>query len=255
LTLHSSDRAKVLAVIPARGGSKSVPRKNLQPLFGKPLIVHSIAQALASRCITRVIVSTDDTEIADVARSYGAEVPFMRPPELAEDGTPDLPVFRHALTWLRDTASYVPVAVVHLRSTYPIRRVATIDAAIDLFLQRSDIDSLRSVAVAHQSPYKMWRIDAEGCLEPVVRLDDGRTGHAMPRQSLPMVYWQNGYVDVARPSVILDRASMGGDRILPFVIDEPGIEIDYAEDLREAERLFGDAALAPGSHSRHRVPS
>ena len=112
----------VLALIPARGGSKAVPRKNLQVLFGKPLIAHSIAHAQRAGRVTRVIVSTDDEEIAATARTYGAEVPFMRPPELAEDATPDLPVFQHALEWLRQTEGFSPCAVVHLRPTYPIRR-------------------------------------------------------------------------------------------------------------------------------------
>lgn len=238
-------------MIPARGGSKSIPRKNLQLLWGKPLIAHSIEHALRARHIKRVVVSTDDEEIAAAARAYGADVPFMRPTELAADDTPDLPVFQHTLQWLRDVEGYRPSAVVHLRPTYPIRRPETIDAAIDAFRGRADVDSLRSVSVAHQTPYKMWRIGTDGCLVPVARLDDGREGHSLPRQALPRVFWQNGYVDITRPEVILEQASMGGRRIQSFVTNELGIEIDYAEDLREAERLFADGqSMAPFTPER-----
>jgi CMP-N,N'-diacetyllegionaminic acid synthase len=245
----------ILAVIPARGGSKSVPRKNVQLLQGKPLIAHTIAQALASRHITRVIVSTDDDEILAVSREYGAEVPFRRPAEIAADHTPDFPVFEHAIGWLRDHEQYDPQAIVHLRATYPLRRVETIDAAIGTFLDRPDIDSLRSVNLAHESPYKMWRIGPDGLLVPVARLDDGREGHSLPRQALPKVFWQNGYVDVMRPQVILEQGSMGGRHILPFVTDEDGVEIDYAEDLIHAERMFAAGGIRPPRPATERFPS
>ena len=231
-----------------------MPRKNLQLLLGQPLIAHSIHHALHAGRITRVVVSTDDEEIARTSREHGAEVPFIRPPELAADDTPDLPVFQHALRWLFESDGYRPAAVVHLRPTYPVRQTTTIDAAIDTFLRRADIDSLRSVSVARESPYKMWRIGAEGLLTPVVRLDDGREGHALPRQALPRVYWQNGYVDVIRPRVILDEETMGGRRILPFVIEELGAEIDYPEDLHAAEQFLKDRATVVPS-TRGRFPS
>jgi len=245
---------RVMALIPARGGSKSIPRKNLQLLHGKPLIAHSIEQALKAGRISRVVVSTDDDEIAQTALEYGAEAPFLRPSELAADETPDLPVFQHALRWFLESEGYRPVAVVHLRPTHPVRRVAIIDAAIDAFLCRADIDSVRSVNLARESPYKMWRIGTEGYLTPVVRMDDGREGHSQPRQALPRVYWQNGYVDVIRPEVILDQGTMSGGRILPFVTEDMGVEIDYPEDLREAERLMSRGSNVPAS-TVERFPS
>jgi CMP-N,N'-diacetyllegionaminic acid synthase len=153
-------------------------------------------------------------------------------------------VFQHALRWLKEHEAYEPAAVAHLRPTHPLRDPAVIDAAIERFLSLPDADSLRSVNIAAQSPYKMWRIGPDGCLAPVVRLDDGRDGHSSPRQALPRVFWQNGYVDVTRPSVILEQNSMGGRRIVPFITDGPSVEIDYAEDLREAERLLGGGAPA-----------
>jgi len=229
-----TQRPDVLALIPARGGSKSVPRKNLLVLGGKPLIAHSIAQALASRHVTRTLVSTDDEEIAQVARQYGAEVPFRRPAALAGDRSTDLDVFRHALGWLRDRERYVPEMVVHLRATGPVRRVALVDAAIETMLARPEADSLRSVSTPVQSPYKMWRI-VDGRMEPLVSLPGVVEAHSGPRQGLPPVYWQNGYVDIVRPRVVLERGLMAGDHVLPFLVDEPVLELDYPEAIPEIE--------------------
>ncbi|MGZ7042914.1 MAG: acylneuraminate cytidylyltransferase family protein, partial [Thermoanaerobaculia bacterium] len=144
------DRRQILALIPARDGSKGIPRKNLLMLAGKPLVAYSIEQALASRYITRTIVSTDDAEIADVSRKCGAEVPFMRPGELAQDLSPDVDVFRHALEWLRDRSGYHCDLVVHLRPTAPVRRVALVDEAIETIAGQPDADSLRSVSRPEQ---------------------------------------------------------------------------------------------------------
>ena len=112
---------EVLAIIPARGGSKGIPRKNIRPFAGYPLIAYSIAAGLQAKTVTRVIVTTDDDEIAEVARSYGAETPFLRPAELAQDLTTDLPVFQHALNWLASHEDYHPDVIVHLRPTSPVR--------------------------------------------------------------------------------------------------------------------------------------
>jgi CMP-N,N'-diacetyllegionaminic acid synthase len=226
-------RPEILALIPARGGSKSIPRKNLLPMNGKPLLAYSIEQALASTLITRTIVSTDDEEIAAVARAFGAEVPFMRPGEFAQDQSTDLEVFRHALATLRDRDGYTCDAVVHLRPTGPVRRVARIDEAIATFINHPDADALRSVTTPVQTPYKMWSIES-GYLEPLLAVDGVREPYCMPRQGLPAVYWQNGYIDIVRPRVI-DEGLMCGRRILPFVMHEPILELDYPENIPAVE--------------------
>jgi CMP-N-acetylneuraminic acid synthetase len=227
-------RGEILALIPARGGSKGIPRKNLLVLAGKPLVAHSIEQALASRYITRTIVSTDDAEIADVARRYGADVPFVRPSELARDLSLDLDVFRHALTWLRDRERYRCDLVVHLRPTAPVRRVALIDNAIEIMLGHPDAHSLRSVGRPAQTPYKMWQI-ADGCLEPLLRIEGVVEAHSRPRQELPEAYWQNGYVDIVRSHVVLDLGLMAGHRIVPFIVADPVPELDYPDDIPRLE--------------------
>ncbi|HXD12303.1 MAG TPA: acylneuraminate cytidylyltransferase family protein, partial [Anaerolineales bacterium] len=150
---------KILALIPARGGSKGIPRKNIRSFAGFPLIAWSIAAGLQSRSISRVIVSTDDEEIAGVARQYGAEVPFLRPREIAQDRTTDLPVFEHALKWLEDIEAYKPSIVVQLRPTSPIRPVDCVDSAVRILVEHENADSVRGVVPAGQNPYKMWRFN------------------------------------------------------------------------------------------------
>lgn len=221
---------EVLALIPARGGSKSIPRKNLLVVAGKPLIAWSIEQARTSSHITRVVVSTDDEEIARVACAHGAEVPFLRPAELAADHSADLDVFRHALATLRDRDGYQCECVVHLRPTGPVRRVARIDEAIELLMAHPEADSLRSVTWSHQTPYKMWRVTG-GYLDPIAGIEGVAEAHSQPRQTLPEVYWQNGYVDIVRSRVILEDHLMAGRRVLPFFVHEPIVEIDYPESI------------------------
>jgi CMP-N,N'-diacetyllegionaminic acid synthase len=234
-----TDAMEVLALIPARGGSKSVPRKNIRALAGKPLIAHTIEQAKKSRQITRVVVSTDDPEIAEISRQFGAEVPFLRPADLAEDETPDWPVFNHALRWLQDHEKYEPDIVVHLRATTPNRRVETLDRAIADFIATPGIDSMRSLRPAEYSPYKMVLIRPDGCIEPVVIPPNCRNElWNMPRQALPQAYQGDGYVDITRPRVILDRKSMFGEKTRAYIIDESVVDIDYEEDLKKAEKML-----------------
>jgi N-acylneuraminate cytidylyltransferase len=235
---------EVLALIPARGGSKSVPRKNIRPLAGRPLIAYSIAAGLASDTVTRLVVSTDDEEIAAISRSFGAQVPFLRPPALSQDDTPDLPVFHHALEWLAENEGYQPEILVQLRPTSPFRRVWHIDQAVYRLLERPEADAVRTVCIPFQNPFKMWRIGQDGFMHPLVDLGI-QEPYNLPRQSLPEVYWQTGYVDVVWADTILSKNSMTGERILPLVID-PGewIDIDSPDDWRRAERLLESGELS-----------
>lgn len=228
-------RPEVLALIPARGGSKSVPRKNLLAVAGKPLIAYSIRHALECASVTRTIVSTDDAEIASVAVEFGADVPFYRPAEFATDFATDLDVFRHALEWLSEEEDYVPELIVHLRPTGPVRDVALIERAIALMLRHPEADALRSVGLAEQTPYKMWKIDGS-YLRPLIELSGFPEAHSMPRQKLPAAYWQNGYVDIVRPRAVLELDSMVGKVVLPFVIEGKIHELDYPDQIPALER-------------------
>lgn len=234
---------QVLSLIPARGGSKSIPRKNIRPFAGHPLIAYSIAAGLASGRISRVIVSTDDEEIAATARQYGAETPFLRPKELAQDDTPDLPVFQHALNWLREHEGYQPEIVVQLRPTSPFRSVRHIDTAVQRLLEQPKADSVRTVCTPFQNPFKMWRLGENGYMRPLMQINHPEP-YNLPRQSLPEVYWQTGYVDAAWADTILSKNSMTGERILPLVIDaSEWVDIDSPDDWRRAERLLESEEL------------
>jgi N-acylneuraminate cytidylyltransferase len=229
---------EVLALIPARGGSKSIPRKNIIPFAGHPLIAFSIAAGLAAKTVSRLIVSTDDEEIASISRQYGAETPFMRPQEYAADDTPDLPVFQHALKKLSEAEGYRPDIVVQLRPTSPFRRVAHIDEAVYRLIAHPQADATRTVCVPFQNPFKMWRIDAGGFMTPLLESQYNEP-YNLPRQALPEVYWQTGYVDAVWADTILEKDSMTGDRILPLIINpEEWIDIDSPDDWRRAERLL-----------------
>lgn len=247
----------VLALIPARGGSKSIPRKNVMEIAGKPLIAWSIIHARASARITRVVVSTDDTEIASIAEQWGAEVPFVRPSEFAQDASPDIDVFRHALKLLARIEAYQPDMVVHLRPTVPARRVEDIEAAVDLLASHPEVDAVRSVSVAHQTPYKMWRLCDDGTMQPLLRLADLPDCQSRPRQVLPLVYAQNGYVDVLRPRAVLEKDSMWGDHVLPFIMDTKLFDLDYPDDIEPVEqtlaRLEQGLELAREQPGRHPV--
>lgn len=227
-----------VGIIPARGGSKAVPRKNLKPLGGVPLIVHSIVAGRAARELDRLIVSTDDPEIAAVAREHGAEVPFLRPAEYAQDDTPDLPVFQHALRWLAEHEGYRPEFVIHLRPTQPFRPAGLIDDVVRL-LRASGADCVKSLVPAAQHPHKMWRIDAEG--RPVPYQDTPlwrQIGPDCARQLLEPVYWSAGLVDGIRSATILAGSTIG-QRIEPIFVDEElCVELDTPRDFIVAEAVF-----------------
>jgi len=229
---------EVLAVIPARGGSKTIPRKNIRLLAGRPLVAYSIAAGLEARSVSRVIVSTDDEEIADVCRQYGAEVPFLRPAEFSQDTSPDLPVFQHALRWLEEDEQYRPQIVVQLRPTSPLRSPTLIDDAVRMLLERPEADCVRGVALPEQTPYKMWQPGDDGFLKPLLTYGDAES-YNYPRQYFPATYWHTGHIDVMRHETLTQKNSMSGERILPIVI-EPlyCTDIDTEDDWVYTEWLM-----------------
>jgi YrbI family 3-deoxy-D-manno-octulosonate 8-phosphate phosphatase len=245
--------AEILALIPARGGSKGIPRKNIRSFAGYPLIAWSIAAAKQSDLVTRVIVSTDDEEIASVARECGAETPFLRPAELAQDNTTDLPVFEHALQWLEENENYRPEIVIQLRPTSPIRPKGMVDHAIRILLEHDDADCVRGVVHAGQNPFKMWRFSGEDKpLNPLLEVPGIAEPYNAPRQILPSVYWQTGHIDAIRVSTIKDKKSLTGDVIYPLVIDPRyTVDIDNLSDWAKYEALAksGLEMVTPGTPS------
>ena len=227
---------EILVLIPARSGSKSVPDKNIRMIGGKPMLAWSIGHALGAGLVTRVIVSTDSEEYAEIARKYGAEVPFIRPTEYATDTALDIEVFRHALTWLDENEGYRPDIIVQLRPTYPKRNVNDIQNMIEMLIDNPEADSVRSVAPATEIPYKMWTFDREGRILPVVK--DLPECYNMPRQELPTAYYQNACIDVMRYDTIMKKNSMTGDVILGYLMQE-NLDIDTEEELEKAREAIG----------------
>lgn len=221
----------VLALIPARSGSKGVPGKNIRLLAGKPLITHTIDAALASRGIDRVVVSTDCPRIASVSLQAGAEVPFLRPQALAEDQTPMVAVVQHTLAALGQ-GGWTPRLVVLLQPTSPLRTAHHIEEALTIF-RSSTADSLAGVTLAQQSPFWMQQVDDTGFLRPVLK---GPTFDR--RQDLPPVYVLNGAIYITTPSLAA-RGQILGSRVLPYIMDvEDSVDIDTEGDLQLASALI-----------------
>ena len=216
---------RTLGLIPARGGSKSVPRKNVRELAGKPVLAWTVEAALECPLLDRVVVSTDDEEIAEVARRHGAEAPFLRPAELARDDTPDLPVYRHALEALGEG----PDAVAWLRPTVPLRTADDVTAAIRL-LEGTGADCVRSVCAAEHSPYWMGRVEGDRFLPLLEEVFDRR-------QLLPEIYRLNGAVDVVRCASVGD-VLFGGDVRAYVMPPERSVDIDGELDFLIAEALL-----------------
>ncbi|MFH1060032.1 MAG: acylneuraminate cytidylyltransferase family protein [Pseudomonadota bacterium] len=225
----------VLGLIPARGGSKGLKGKNLLPLAGRPLIAHTIAAALASRAITRVVVTTDDPAIAAAARQAGAEVPFLRPAELAADATPALPVIRHALDWL-DRAGWPAAAVAYLQPTSPLRRAEHIDAAVDLLFSEKADSVVSVVEVPHNfNPVSVLRL-TDGVLRPFL----AQNTDPLRRQDKPRVLARNGpAVLAATRATILELGVLYGPRTLPLLMTpQDSVDVDDAFDLELCEWLL-----------------
>jgi N-acylneuraminate cytidylyltransferase len=227
--LSKITKDEIIALIPARGGSKSIPRKNIRMFQGYPLIAYSIAAAKLSCQINRVIVSTDSEEIADIAKKYGAEVPFLRPAEYARDDSPDIEFVLHAIKWLSEHEGNIPEYIIHMRPTAPIRDRKMLEAAILKVKTDVNATSLRSGSICAHPPYKWYKQGVDGYLEP---LFDGMTNDEVniPRQQFPTVYMPNGYVDILKTEFIIKSNLMYGERIIGFETQEIP-DIDTEDDL------------------------
>jgi CMP-N,N'-diacetyllegionaminic acid synthase len=234
---------KTIAIIPARGGSKGIPNKNLRKIEGKSLVEWSIMHAQQSKKVDRILVSTDSVEIQEVALNAGAEAPFLRPRELAADDVLDLPVFEHTLDWLAMNESYAPDLVVHLRPTAPYRLPGWIDEAVSLLENNSTADAVRSVSEVTQHPFRVFEINDIGMLDPIMK---HRHPHPalLRRQELPSMYFYNCVIDVTRASTIIKLKSMTGNNLLPWVMSaDQVIDIDTPLDLSYAKWYMTNKGL------------
>ena len=235
--------SSAVALVPARAGSQRVPGKNIRELAGHPLLAYSIAAAHESGVFDAVLVSTDSPEIAEVARRYGADVPELRPAELATATSSDI-------EWvLRSMESRSEELFALLRPTSPFRRGATIRRALEQLLALGErADSIRAVELCRQHPAKMWLIEGE-LMQPLLPQPEGETPlHSRQYQALPAVYAQNSSLEIAWTRVLADDRSISGRRVAPFLTEgAEGLTIDYPDDLERAEALLGrgEAELPP----------
>jgi len=228
---------KIITIIPARGGSKSLPKKNILSLNGKPLLCYSIDYSLRSQLVTSTVVSTDSQEIADIAKSSGASVPFLRPGKYARDDTRDYPVIRHALDFFEGQGQIFDLYVL-LRPTSPLRPSGLIEKALEILEDNIDATSVRSMARIKEHPYRVWRQNDDksvcGFIETEVE------PYNIPRQELPELFFQTGDIEVIRRETIIN-GSISGEYVYPLIIDhEDMIDIDSQSDFDRAEKSNAD---------------
>lgn len=223
----------IFAIIPARGGSKGIPDKNIKHLGGVPLMAYSIAAARATSLIDRVIVSTDSEKIAGVAKRYGAEVPFLRPSTISQDFSTDLEFMSHAVQWFLTNEGKAPDYIVHLRPTTPLRQPELIERAIREFADNPEATSLRSAHECAESPFKWFAKDERVYWRPIVDTMSIKDCN-LPRQKFLPVYIPNGYVDVVKPEFFMKHGDLHGTKIQQFV--SPFVsEVDVIEDFHRIE--------------------
>lgn len=230
---------RVIALIPARSGSKGVIDKNIRDLGGIPLFAWSILASLNSEYIERTVVSTDSSHYASIASSYGAETPFLRPSEISLDDSTDSEFIRHAVTWLAESGDS-PDLIVHLRPTTPFRNPRTIDAAIRFFTEAENASSMRSVHEMSESAYKCLELSEEGFLAPLqcVRTQEGLDYVNNSRQSFPTTYAANGYIDIVTTNAVKAGSSLYGQNCIPF-LTERAYEVDTEDDFQILDHQLG----------------
>lgn len=232
-------KINVLGVVGARSGSRSIPHKNIRPLLGKPLLAWIIEAAKQSKYINRLIISTDSQEYAKIAKQYGAEAPFMRPANLAEDHVPDFDYLYHAAVWLADHDGWKADIILRLPPTTPLCRPEHIDACVELLLNDPSADSSRTVTPVSKHPYKLWR-EHNGYIEPFLTSEftGFKDAHNIPRQAFPKAF-QHVDVIALRWNTLVEQKSMAGEKVRYHIIPkEDAVDIDSELDFQVAELLL-----------------
>lgn len=237
--------AGVVAVIPARLGSKGVIDKNIKLLGGHPLIAYSIAAAQLARSINRIIVSTNSKEYANIAREYGAEVPFLRPDEISSDTSTDYDFIKHLIDWMLHNEGDIPKFLVHLRPTTPLREVKYIDSAIERMKQAAYATALRSVHEMSESAYKAFEIEGD-YLKSIGSNSFTLDAFNDPRQRFKKTYQANGYVDVIKTEYVIENKKLHGDHVIAFVTPHV-VEVDTVDDFDYLEYLVAKEPMIVNS--------
>ena len=224
---------KVIEVIPARSGSKSLPKKNILPLKGKPLLCYSVDYGLFSPIVSKVIVSTDSEDYAQISRTCGAEVPFIRPIELSQDNTRDYPVMRHAFDYFEAKGEIYDIYIL-LRPTSPLRPKGLIEKAVEIIIQNPTASSVRTVTKIKEHPYRAWSINDDGSMQGFVSTVE--EPYNIPRQELPEILFQTGDLEAIRRETLF-KGSVSGDKVFPLIINYIDmVDIDELSDLANAEK-------------------
>ena len=226
-------KLSIVGIIPARGGSKGIPKKNIKEVGGFPMIAYSVVAGQLVENIERCIVSTDSQEIADIAKSYGADVPFLRPSAFATDSSTDIEFIKHAIDWFDKNEGYIPEYWVLLRPTTPLREPDVIKNAIEKIIEHPEATSLISIHEFAETPGKMFGIQ-DGFLHGLCPMDPRPEYFALPRQEFAPSYFGNGYVDIIKSSTVINNNSCFGSRMLGFEAPDTG-EIDIPEDFKRVE--------------------
>ena len=241
--MTESSHKKILGIITARGGSKGIPGKNIKELAGKPLIAYTIEAANTSGVFDRIILSTDDEGIANMARRYECEVPFMRPAELAVDTTPHIPVLQHAVSWLKENENYTPDAVMILQPTAPLRTATHIREAASLF-KKSGADSVVSVFEVPGHFHPRWQHTVDDANRLAIFTGEPFSQIVRRRQDLPhKTYARNGAIYCFKTELLFDaiEPNFYGNHVAAYIMKpEESVNIDTMEDWQEAERILHD---------------
>ncbi|OGV36365.1 MAG: hypothetical protein A2020_02495 [Lentisphaerae bacterium GWF2_45_14] len=235
--LRKINKGEVCAIIPARSGSKGIPHKNIKLMCGYPLISYTIAAAKLSETIDRTIVSTDSREYAEIAKLYGAQVPFLRPADISNDSSTDLELMAHAIQWLYDQENSVPEYFVHLRVTCPIRETSVIDQAVALMKQHPEATSLLSACIPEGilTPFK-WLVKQDDIYFKSIFFENNDDANR-PRQSYPSAYMRSVYVDIISVESLVKNGVLFGNKILAFETPET-VDIDHMDDYEKAQKLI-----------------
>lgn len=227
---------RILAVIPARGGSKGLPGKNIRLLGDKPLIAHTIEAAVTSACVDRIVVSTDDPEIAEISKRFGAEVPFLRPEHLSGDLASAIDVVIHAIEYFSVNEGYVPDGILLLQPTSPLRSATDIRNSVEMFVETgASVIGLRKVS---EHPYLMKQVDESGEIQPLL----GDLSIPSNRQQLPPIYMVNGAIYLSSPENLISHKSFYLPAARPYIMpEERSIDIDSLEDFNRAEAIVHGA--------------
>jgi len=228
----------IVALIPARSGSKGIKDKNILALDGHPLISYSITAAKQSNLINEVYVTTDSEKYANISRSYGAITPFIRPNEISNDLSTDKEFFLHFIKWCINERNKIPDMIVHLRPSTPLRDFHLIDKAIQKFIDNSEATALRSCQNTQLTPYKMF-FDNSGYMEPCMIDDNYLESYNQPRQVFQKTYLPNGYVDIIRPTVLQSTGLLHGKKIL-LNLTPATADIDDINDYKVAKQLLAN---------------